>query len=77
MRRGYNAARDYFKFAPTFSISAPSEWCHVSIGSDRPAALDDVTKFAKDIQARSQERVAIINAGGVLADTNLATLWVR
>lgn len=64
---GYNAARDYFKFVPAFSISAPGEWCHVSIGSDRPATLDDVTKFAKGIQARSPARVGVINAGVVYA----------
>lgn len=64
---GYNAAREYFKFAPAFSISAPGEWCHVSIGSDRPATLDDLTKFAKAIQARSPARAGIIHAGGMYA----------
>lgn len=57
---GFNAAREYFKFALAFSTSAPGEWCHVSIGSDRPATLDDVTNFAKAIQARSPARVGII-----------------
>lgn len=60
---GFNAARGYFKFLQAFSISEPGEWCHVSIGSDRPATLDDVTKFAKAIQARSPARVGIIYAG--------------
>lgn len=64
---GFNAAREYFKFAPAFSISEPGEWCHVSIGSDRPATLDDVTNFAKAIQARSPARVGIIHAGDVCA----------
>lgn len=60
---GFNAAREYFKFPQAFSISEPDEWCHVSIGSDRPAMLDDVTNFAKAIQARSPARVGIIHAG--------------
>jgi hypothetical protein len=64
---GFNAARDYFKFPQAFSISKPDEWCHLSIGSDRPAALDDVTKFAKAIQARSPARVGIVYTGGVYA----------
>jgi hypothetical protein len=64
---GYNAAREYFKFAPAFSISKPDEWCHVSIGSDRPATLDDVTNFARAIQARSPARLGIIHAGGAYA----------
>jgi hypothetical protein len=64
---GFNAARDYFKFPQAFSISTPGDWCHVSIGTDRPATLDDVTKFAKAIQARSPARVGIVHARRVYA----------
>jgi len=62
---GFNAARDYFKFPQAFSTSEPGEWCHLSVGSDRPATLDDVTKFAKAIQARSPARVGIAHQGDV------------
>jgi len=50
---------------PALSIAKLDDQRHVSIGSDRPATLDDVTKFAKAIQAGSPVQVGIIQGGAI------------
>jgi hypothetical protein len=56
--KGYNAARDYFKFPEPFKVDADGEWCHLSLMFERPVTFDAVQMFSRDIKARSGVRVA-------------------
>jgi hypothetical protein len=51
--KGYNAARDYFKFPEPFKVADDGKWCHLSLMFERPVTLDAVMMFARDIKARS------------------------